>query len=266
MVVFAGQGDPRRSMGLLWRSSGPEPVRPGPKPALSLNVIIDTAVEVADADGLAAVSMRAIGERLGRTGMALYTYVPNKTELLDLMYDRVLAELPADYPLEDGWRAALALCANDIRGCYLRHPWVLQISQARPILGPHEFALRDTVAGVLRGTGLRPAMVRAALSAVLYFVQGAARTIAEARQAAAATGATDDEWWLARAGELAEVAPDLADRFPMAVWIESEREEPSGGEELPYLERGAEESFAAGLAVLLDGIEARVRNGSGDSS
>jgi len=261
VVLFAGQGDPRRAMALLWRTTGPArpaPVRPGPKPALTVDDIVAAAIELADADGMAALSMRTVGDRLGRTAMALYTYVPSKAELLDLMYDHVLSELPTDYPLDDGWRGALAAWAADLRACYLRHPWVLGISQARPTLGPHEFALRETLATILRATGLAPPALRAVLGALLHFVHGVARVTAEVRQAAAATGSSDEEWWYARSGALAEVAPDLAERYPSALWIESERAMPAD-DELPYLEQEAAENFSTGLGVLLDGIAARAQ-------
>src|SRR5438045_4162211 len=95
VVLFAGQGDARRSMSLLWRTKeakGGQPAgkrsAPGPKPALSVDAIVDAGIALADAEGLSALSMRAVGARLGRTAMALYTYVPSKSELLDLMYDR----------------------------------------------------------------------------------------------------------------------------------------------------------------------------------
>jgi AcrR family transcriptional regulator len=99
------------------------------------DMIVDAAIAVADADGMARLSMRAVGDRLGRTAMALYTFVPNKSELVDLMHDRALAELRTDYDLGVGWRAAATSWAHDHWAFYLRHPWVLQVSQARPVLG-----------------------------------------------------------------------------------------------------------------------------------
>jgi len=85
---------------------------PGPKPGLSVDAIVDAAIAVADADGTEALSMRTVGQRLGRTAMALYTYVPSKRELLDLMYDRAIAELPGDDDLAAGWRAAATFRAG----------------------------------------------------------------------------------------------------------------------------------------------------------
>lgn len=244
-------------MALLWRSGEPGEVRPGPKPGLSVDAIVEAAIEVADAEGMAALSMRKVGLRLGRTGMALYTYVPSKGELVDLMYDRALAELPSSYDLSRGWRAAVASWAEDTLAFYLRHPWVLQVSQARPVLGPNEFAMLESVVAVLRATGLRPRRLRGVVALLFDFVRGAAKSISESRQAPSETGVSDEEWWLARSSLLEEVAPGFATRFPMVAWIESEDDGP--GDDEPYMEHRVSETFAVGLGVLLDGVEAAVK-------
>lgn len=256
MVVFAGQGDARRSMNLLWRVAD-ERTGPGPKPGLTLDRIVDAAIEVADADGMAGLSMRAVGGRLGRTAMALYTYLPNKAELIDLMYDRVLGELPVSYDAESGWRVAVTAWAHDHWEFYLRHPWVLQVSQARPVLGPNEFARVETLLAVLHPAGLRSRVLRGVVGALVDFVRGAARTIAEAREATAATGVSENDWWYARSPLLAEVAPDFTERFPLVSLLEGEGAFDFTDETSSYLEQEAEETFEVGLAVLLDGIEAQ---------
>ncbi|ONI86767.1 TetR family transcriptional regulator [Saccharothrix sp. ALI-22-I] len=254
MAVFAGQGDARRSMRLLWREPGGVA-----GPGLSVDVIVDAAIAVADGDGMAALSMRAVGERLGRSAMALYTYVPSKAELVDLMYDRVLGELPTEYPLDGGWRVALRAWAEDARVFFLAHPWVLQVSQARPVLGPNEFAMLEALLRILRGTGLGPSVLRGVVGAVVQFVRGAAGVIADARRAARETGMTDEEWWFSRSEVLAEVAVDFASRFPLSAAIGAEEPPSVPGEEcVPYLERDAVRNFAVGLDVLLDGVEAAV--------
>ncbi|GAA3464171.1 TetR/AcrR family transcriptional regulator [Saccharothrix longispora] len=265
MVVYAGQGDPRRSMRLLWRAAedagegGAGVARPGPRPGLSVEEVVGAAIAIADRDGMAALSMRAVGERLGRTAMALYTYVPNKAELIDLMCDAVRRELPVDYPLGGGWRPALEAWAADTRAFYLRHPWVLQVSQARPVLGPGEFAALEALLRVLRGTGLPVGVLRGVVGALTQFVRGAAAVVSDARRAAADTGVSDEEWWFARSPVLDEVAPDFGERFPLAAWIGVEEPPPVPGDPCAsYLERGAVEGFTAGLAVLLDGIEVAV--------
>jgi len=86
---YSGSGDPRRSIELLWgrgpgpearRGPGPE-ARRGPRPRFSGPEIVAVAVAIADAEGLAAVSMRRVAQRLGVTAMSLYTYVPGKARL-----------------------------------------------------------------------------------------------------------------------------------------------------------------------------------------
>ncbi|WEB44086.1 TetR/AcrR family transcriptional regulator C-terminal domain-containing protein [Streptomyces yunnanensis] len=266
MTVFAGQGDARRSLSLLWRAEEsdaadrPRPTR-GPKPALSVDAIVAAGIAVADAEGMAALSMRSVGERLGRTAMALYTYVPGKTELVDLMYDQALAELPTDYDLSAGWQSAVTSWATDTWEFSLRHPWVLQVSQARPVLGPHEYTAMETLLRVLYTTGLDSAALRRIVGVLFHFVRGAARTVAESREAATATGVTDEDWWRSRAGTLTEVVPDFAERFPLLVRLETEGASPPPEEEGAqgsYLEREARATFDAGLTVILDGIEAAV--------
>lgn len=265
MVVFAGQGDPYRSLSLLWRADAPRPARggPGPKPRLSVDAIVAAAVALADAEGMAALSMRAVGERLGRTAMALYTYVPGKSELLDLMYDAVHAELPTAHPQSapDDWRTPLTAWAADVLEFYVRHPWVLQVSQARPVLGPHEYAGLDTLITLLRATGLPAGAVRRLVGTLVPFVRGSAQTVADARLAATATGSSDAEWWAARSAALTELVPDFAERFPAVSGLEAEGPVPpypgaAPDDGMPYPEREARETFRVGLGVLLDGIEA----------
>ncbi|CRK56712.1 transcriptional regulator, TetR family [Alloactinosynnema sp. L-07] len=257
-MVFAGQGDVRRSMALLWRAEAADGVRtgPGPKPGLSVDMILDAAIAVADEVDMAGLSMRAVGERLGRTAMALYTYVPNKGELVDLMYDRTLGELPTEYDLAVGWRAALTTWAENVWSLYLRHPWVLQVSQVRPVLGPNEYVVLEALLRILRETGLKGPVLRHVVGALFHFVRGAAQTVAESRQAPTATGVSDEEWWFARSALLREVAPDFAERFPMVTSLEADGAPRPEDDTKPYLEQEAEQLFDIGLDIILDGIAA----------
>jgi AcrR family transcriptional regulator len=256
MPVLAGQGDPARSMALLWRTPGAR-TGPGPKPGLSVDAIVAAAIAVADADGLAGLSMRAVAERLGVTAMALYTYVPGKDELVDLMYDGAHAELPVRDDLGEGWRTAVTSWATDLVRCYLRHPWALQVSFARPVLGPNEQAVVEALARILRQAGLPAAVARRVVSLLFYVVRGTAQAVAESRLAAAAGGASEQEWWSGRVAALRQVAPDVAQRFPASAWLAGAGAAHRRGDATtPYLEREAMEAFTVGLTVLLDGIQA----------
>ena len=243
-------------MALLWRTSVPQPDRtaPGPKRALSVDTIVDAAIAVADADTLDGLSMRAVGERLGRSAMAMYTYVPSKRELMDLMYDQAHAEQPGGYDLSHGWRVAVTAWAEDLWALYLRHPWLLQVSYARPVLGPHEQAVLESIIRILHETGAGTPVLRRVVGSLYNLVRGAAQTAAESRMAAAATGTSDQEWWLARSALLHEVAPDFAHRFPMSTALAQAGHPPPTVDSRPYLEREAQEALALGLTLFLDGV------------
>jgi len=242
MTEFSGRGEPSRSLILLWRR-GERPNR-GPKPALTIDQIVATAVAIADAEGLEAVSMRRIADALGAGTMTLYRYVPAKAELLDLMLDHVMgeAELPGDV---EGWRAKLELHARDAMRHYERHPWTLGVSMVRPPLGPNLMANYEAMLAAASETGL-PVDEWAPLTQLIgSYVQGAAHWRVRAAQAEAATGVSDERWWTER----------------MEFW-----EDYFVPEDHPTISRAYEgggfdervESFEYGLQRLLDGVAARI--------
>ena len=256
MTEYASRGDPRRSMELLW-GAGQAPTR-GPKPGLDVATIVAAAIELADADGLAAVSMRRVGERLGKSAMALYTYVPGKAELLDLMLDTVYRELPTEHPLDDGWRSAVEASARAGWAFYERHPWVLQVSSTRALLGPGEIALYESQLRPFDGLGLSAVDMMRAAGVVTEFVRGAAKAVSDARSAEQATGVTDDEWWNARSPYLEQFSADVWSRYPTISKLSEEHafeqlDRPD--DETPYLVQDALDTFEFGLQRLLDGLE-----------
>ncbi|MFJ9886020.1 TetR/AcrR family transcriptional regulator [Streptomyces sp. NPDC091287] len=194
-----GSGDIARSLELLW-GTGDRPSR-GPKPGLSLDRIVTAAIAVADAEGLAAVSMRRLSTELGTGTMSLYRYVPGKAELLDLMLDRVLGEpLPTDteHPVEAptaDWRASIDAMARTYLANLRRHPWLLKINQARTVLGPSALRGLELSLTALRSMGLRDPELIGVIITVNSFVEGLARTQADAAEALRQTGLSDEEFW-----------------------------------------------------------------------
>ena len=270
MVLYVGQGDPEKSMSLLWGAMPGAGSGRGPKAGLSVDAIVEAAIAIADEGGIDAVSMRSVGERLGRTPMALYTYVPSKAELIDLMWDRVLGRLPVEYDRSDGWRAALEAWARAGWAFYQRHPWTLHISGARPGLGPNETQNSEAAAVILEDVGLSgPDRIKVVWSLARY-VHGAARGLVETRAATEETGLAEDEWWYARSGMLEKVAPDYGQRFPALTRLSEEGSfdiDPADfptltklaadGTETPvtsYLEIEAMDTFEFGLERMLDGV------------
>lgn len=260
MTEYAGKGDARRSMALLWGRCE-APTR-GPKQGLSVERIVAAAIELADAEGLGAVSMRKVGERLGASAMALYTYVPAKTELVDMMLDTALGELPTAYDREHGWRAAAEEWARAMWAFYQRHPWYLQVSVARPLLGPNELAGYEAQLTIFDGLALSGLEMGWVVGSMASFVVGAASALAQARAAEQVTGKSDGEWWSERSALLAEMADfDWAERYPTTVRLAEQElafaqphRDPS--DTTSYMERDALDNFEFGLARLLDGIEA----------
>src|SRR6185437_14930229 len=113
----------------------PRPTR-GPKPALTLDQIAEAGIAIADAEGLAAVSMQRVAADLGYTKMALYRYVPGKAELVAAMLERYMGE-PPELPAT-GWRAALTAWAEALLARFEGHAWSLEATTGRRAVGPHE--------------------------------------------------------------------------------------------------------------------------------
>jgi AcrR family transcriptional regulator len=241
---YTGSGDPRRSIELLW--GVPERPRRGPKPKLTVEQLTRAAIELADAEGLAAVSMRRVAEHLGVTGMSLYTYVPGKAELLDLMVDTVHGET-APAPAGD-WRARLEHVARENWALYLRHPWLLQVATSRPVLGPNVVAKYDRDLAAVADLGLGPVEMDLLVATVGNYVHGAVRGAVEVAQAKQRTGMTDQEWWAAH-GPVLEKVFDPA-RYPLAASVGA-----AAGEEYQSAS-DPRRAFEFGLKLLLDGIAA----------
>jgi AcrR family transcriptional regulator len=264
-VEYLGRGDPRRTLDLLW-GDGPRPTR-GPKPGLSVDGIIQAAIAQAGEAGLERLSMRRVAERLGVGTMSLYTYVPSKAELLDLMLDTVYGEQvaairsattdgPSDdphAPLKVDWRAGLVARARADWDLYHRHPWIFQIAHGRGVLGPNELRAFEATLRVLDGLGLSGREMVAAVDLVAMYVSGAARVAVEAGAAPAATGMTDTEWWLARERILAEKMGDGAD-FPTVVRVSADGGFDVAPDAEDYNRAFAIDDFEFGLTRILDGI------------
>jgi AcrR family transcriptional regulator len=238
-----GAADPERSTELLWGARE----RPGrrSKPGLSLERIVAAAVELADAEGLAALSMRRVAERLGFTTMSLYRHVPGKAELVDLMRDAVMGELPPD-GADAGWRAGLEAWARQGWSLRRRHPWLVHSGGVRHLPGPNTIAAYERALRAASATGLRPSQVVAVVGLVGGFVESAARQALESAQTEQRSGVSEEQWWGARDSLWERLGP-----YPTLgrIWE-------SGGYDQP------EDPFEFGLQRVLDGIETLVRAGA----
>jgi AcrR family transcriptional regulator len=118
----------------IW--SRPDRGARGPQPEHSRAEIAAAAIGLADAGGLAAATMRAVAGALSTTAGALYRYLASRDDLLDLMVDAVLAELPLDRELTGDWLGDLVTLARDQLALFRRHPWLVEAIQHGRAPGP----------------------------------------------------------------------------------------------------------------------------------
>ncbi|MEV8099915.1 TetR/AcrR family transcriptional regulator [Kitasatospora sp. NPDC085879] len=234
----------------VWDRPEP-PSRPAPSP-LSRERIVAAAVELADADGLEAVSLRKVAAALDAGPMRLYRYLSTKEELLDLMVDAVHGEIAAADPdgRDGDWRAVLRGCAHRTRRAALRHPWFADLLGGRPQLGPNALGNLETALAALYGapgfTGIDAVMC--AVGTVDAYIAGALRRETAELRAERDTGLDKDAW---RRSEGPRVSRMLATgRYPaLAVAVrDGTHTDPAA-------------AFEAGLDLVLDGIAAGLARG-----
>jgi AcrR family transcriptional regulator len=141
-----------RGIALAWGVAA-NPQR-GPKREMSVEKIVDAAVELADAEGIGAVSMAAVASRLGFTPMSLYRYVTAKDDLLLLMQEEATGLPPASLAEVDGWRAKLVALYQEQVQLYLRHPWMLSLPITGSPITPNSSAWLDAGLAALEDTPL----------------------------------------------------------------------------------------------------------------
>ncbi|GAB3568425.1 TetR/AcrR family transcriptional regulator C-terminal domain-containing protein [Amycolatopsis endophytica] len=220
----------------------PAPPRPREQD-LSRDRIIAKAIEIADTEGLAAVSMRRLATELNAATMSLYRHVPGKDELVLLMADAVLAEdtLPTEPPAD--WRARLELSSRLQWAAYRRHPWLARtISLTRPQALPRGIAHTDWSLAALELLGLPPSTRLNAYLTLFGYVRGAAVTFEAEYEALRDTGQTPGEW-------MAEQGPHLAEmlelhRFPALARLLAHD-----------FQTDLDAQFEFGLQRMLDGFE-----------
>jgi AcrR family transcriptional regulator len=249
---FTSGGDPRRSLELLWGRQ--EPGRRGPKQRLSTDEVVAAAIALADAEGLAALSMRRVAEAVGVSPMSLYTYVPSKSELVDLMFDRTLATAPDPDDSIVGWRARLTFIARQRWALVERHPWFLDLALHRPPLGPNVLRKVEVMMTALDGMGLSSDEMSRVADVLQNFIAGALQSARDARQIEHQSGITDEQW-------LEMIQPALEPHFdPDAFPAIKRMGETRNGKMRTHTERTA--SFEFGVARVLDGLEAYINRQS----
>ncbi|GAA2308423.1 GntR family transcriptional regulator [Nonomuraea roseoviolacea subsp. roseoviolacea] len=213
--------------------------------------VVAAAVETADAEGLAAVSMRGVAGRLGVSTMSLYRHVRDKDDLVGLMTDAVIGEFPLPDQPPPGWRARLEVSARLQWAAYRRHPWLAWVtSLTRPRPSPGLLRHTEWALAAVDGHGLDPDTMLQIHILLYSYVQGIAANLELEQQAQAATGLTDEEWMDRHAPY-----PTLLARggYPTFVKVV----EDLGGD----FELDLDRLFEFGLRPLLDGLALIIERG-----
>ncbi|WP_084522973.1 TetR/AcrR family transcriptional regulator [Nocardia inohanensis] len=231
---------------LLWGTQQQRPKR-GPKPSLTLERIVGEAIALADAEGLANLSMARLAERLGCAKMALYRYVPGKTELAALMADAALGPAPevpaghADTP--HGWRDYLTEWTVTVFQRYYAHPWGLELAVGVRPSGPNELSWPETALTVLRDKRLTASEQ---LDAVVLLLGHARSLVQQVATPAAATEGVEERL----AEQLAGVLAVHGERYPHLTAALAEQAAQ------PPAENGRDDALRFGIDRILDGLAA----------
>ncbi len=223
---------------LIWMR--PEHGRPHGRLPLSREQIVSAAVELADEQGLNAVSMRRIAGRLGSGATSLYWHVRSKADLYELMFDAAVGEVHLPEPTGD-WRAGLRAVARASHAMRRRHPWMVLLG-IQPGIGPNtrrygEFGMR-----ILSRHGLDRQARTEAMAVLNNYLTGFAHRQAAWDQLRQRAGLTDQQWQQ----RLHRYLTQTRDTDPeLAADIESR------------LHLTSDASFEAGLDCIIEGIAAR---------
>jgi AcrR family transcriptional regulator len=225
----------------------------GPRPGMSAAGIVAAAMELADADGIAAVSMAKVAERLGFTTMSLYRYVSSKDDLLALMFDAAVGD-PPPRARRRGWRTGLTRWAHGVFESYRRHPWALDIPITGPPALPNQLAWLDWGLAAMEATTLEISerlSVMVLLSGYVRSVATLTRDIAGGHQRAGSTPASVQADYEALLGSLVTAArfPALHAAVHGGLFTDGDPDD---------LE------FGFGLSTILDGVDALIRRRAPD--
>lgn len=215
---------------LLWGERGGP--RRGPRPTLTVGDLARAGIELADAEGLAAVTMQRVAEALGVTKMATYRYVPGKDELVALMADTAMGEPPSLDDIEGGWRPRLRAWTLAMYERMKAHPWALSVTTGRRVTGPNELGWVEQALAALDGVALDGGQ----MLDVVVILTGHIRTLVDQT----ANNSEEDI-----AAGWAAVLETRADRFPHVVAaLTSAAQHESRDQGLEF-----------GLDRILDGVE-----------
>lgn len=203
-----------------------------PRNTLDRARVLESALALADRDGLESLTIRGLAAELQVRPMAIYHYVASKDELLDELVDIVFGEVHV--PSGTDWRAELFRRSSSFRAALVRHPWAVTVVDTRSHPGPTMLANHEAVLEVLRGSGFSVQASGHAYAILDAFVYGFALQEVMLQKAGMLDASPDDV-----AGMSLDPYPRIAELAAMYM------AEPTN----PLMV-----SFDAGLGLVLDGV------------
>ncbi len=225
---------------IIWMR--PEKPARGPAPTHSREQIAEVAIKIADAEGIEAASVRNIAKQLGTGAMTLYRYLPTKEDLYAVMIDKATG-FERQEPTGD-LRADLTTLARRRRQIFLRHPWLAPLLATRPVMGPNFLRGMERDLALLAGCDLDMDETLDVLNLIHSWVSGTVQAELTERAVAYQSGVDRHTWRL-------RMEPYLRSLLATG--------------EFPYLSKmiqaseigEGDERFENGLAIIMDGVEAR---------
>lgn len=229
--------------------------RTAQRPPLTRERVLRTAMDLADRDGLDALTMRALADELGVEAMSLYYHLPNKSAILDGVVEVAFEEIEREVGDLDAakagadpetWTAALRERILGARRVLLRHPWVPVVMESRATFGPTMARYVDGIVGLMRAGGLSHDLIHHSLHALGSRMYGFVQELGPDDSSSTPTDPAEVEAMAALAPNLAAMLAEVAHDDPDSTlgWCDDQTE------------------FEFGLDILLEGIERRRRAAS----
>lgn len=239
-----GLVEPRPGVGTVVTGGAPAAAKRPDRPEPTREKIIRAAITVADAEGLAAVSMRRVATQLDLATMSLYRHVRDKDDLFLQMANTVFGEVSLPQPAPTGWRERVELVARAQWTMSRRHPWLPGImSFTRPMLAPNGMAHTESTMQAMHEAGFSTADALYVAVAISGYVNGVAASLQLEAEAQHETGISSEEWMETQDGEFSQIM--ASGRFPMIAAVAAE----------PNFDMDLDRLFEFGLRLMLDGIE-----------
>jgi AcrR family transcriptional regulator len=215
-----------------------------PRRSLSRESIVAAALKVLRAEGIDALSMRRVATELGTGAASLYAHVAHKEELLDLVLDEVLGEIPVPVPDPARWREQVTALWTDSHAALARNGDIARVLLGRVPLGPNSLRIAESTMAILRAGGVPDQAVAWAVDVIGSFVAATAIETAEHVDLQRAGG--DPAAYYDQVHRYMQALP--ADRFPVTAALATELTAGDG-----------DDRFAFGLELLVSGLAAQAR-------